>query len=344
MTAVDPPAERNTIIVQEPPVSPQRRLSASLQLILVFAALTPVILWLLLGGRAGQSKPVVASQPEASDGFKPTAEQWSGFRTAAVRAHAFPTLVVTDGKIAADDDLNTTVFSPYTGRVTRLFVKAGDRVKAGDALLAVQAAEFVQAANDLVAALATERSTRSQLQLASTTEKRQHDLYFSQGGALKDWQQSQADLAAARSGFSSAQVALGAARDRLRILGKSDRAIAAMETSPDPTRFSPETLVTAPISGTITQRQVGLGQNIATQGNGGSTPIFSIGSTSRDWLVANGYSVAGNINNTDPERYRQQRAERSGTGDRLRQRRCACLACRSRQDAADPQGGPGPLG
>jgi cobalt-zinc-cadmium efflux system membrane fusion protein len=112
-------------------------------------------------------------------------------------------------------------------------------------------------------------------------------LYLAQGGALKDWQQSQSDLANAEGNFSSAEVALGAVRNRLRILGKSDRDIAAMEKSSDPTRFSPEATVFAPISGTITQRQVGLGQNIVNQASGGSTALFTIGDISRVWLVAN---------------------------------------------------------
>ena len=287
MNTTEPLAEQETNPLRMPPAPPRRRLSRALQASLIALALVILGIWMTIGGRSGKPAAVVTPQVEASNSFKPSAEQWSGLKTAAVSAHPFPGLVVTDGEIAADDDLNTTVFSPYTGRVTRLFVKAGDKVKVGDPLLEMQATEFVQAANDLVAALATERSSRAQLKLAITTEKRQHDLYFSQGGALKDWQQSQVDLATAQSGFNSAEVGLGAARGRLRILGKSDLEVAKMETSAEPTRFSPAALITAPISGTITQRQVGVGQNIATQGNGGSTPIFSIGNTSRVWLVAN---------------------------------------------------------
>lgn len=64
-----------------------------------------------------------------------------------------------------------------------------------------------------------------------------------------------------------------------------------METAIDPLRFSPDATVSAPIGGTITQRQVGVGQNIATQAGNGTTPIFTIGDTSRVWLVANAREV-----------------------------------------------------
>jgi cobalt-zinc-cadmium efflux system membrane fusion protein len=251
-----------------------------------------LVAYLLLSGTGSKTQaPVPPQTASQSDRFKPTDAQWAGFKMAPVRKIAFSVSQITDGKIAIDDDLTVPVFSPYTGRVTKLFVKTGDIVKAGDPLMAIQATEFVQAANDLVAALSTDRTTKAQLALATTTEKRQHDLYLAQGGSLKDWQQSISDLTNARGAFSSAEVALGAVRNRLRILGKSDREEAAMETAIDPTRFSPEAIVSAPIAGAITQRQVGLGQNIATQANGGSTPIFTVGDTSRVWLVANAREV-----------------------------------------------------
>jgi cobalt-zinc-cadmium efflux system membrane fusion protein len=272
---------------------PGRRLPSALQVIFILGGAGLLAAWLLFSHLMGQKTeaPVAQEAASSSDSFKPTPTQWAGFKTAEARLTAFADTQTTDGKIALDDDLTTSVFSPYSGRVTKLFVRAGDQVKAGDPLLAMQASEFVQASNDLIAALATDRTAKAQLTLAGTTEKRQHDLFLAQGGSLKDWQQSQGDLANADGTFNSAEVALGAVRNRLRILGKSDRDIAAMEKSSDPTRFSPEAIVYAPISGTITQRQIGLGQNIVNVANGGSTPAFTIGNLNRVWLVANAREV-----------------------------------------------------
>ncbi len=288
----EPPGTEAELPHTAPVARPARRLPTPVQLGLVGAGVCVLVAYLLLSGTGSKTQaPVPPQTASQSDTFKPTDAQWAGFKMAPVRKIAFSVSQITDGKIAIDDDLTVPVFSPYTGRVTKLFVKTGDIVKAGDPLMAIQATEFVQAANDLVAALSTDRTTKAQLALATTTEKRQHDLYLAQGGSLKDWQQSISDLTNARGAFSSAEVALGAVRNRLRILGKSDREEAAMETAIDPTRFSPEAIVSAPIAGAITQRQVGLGQNIATQANGGSTPIFTVGDTSRVWLVANAREV-----------------------------------------------------
>ena len=110
-----------------------------------------------------------------------------------------------------------------------------------------------------------------------TRSLRQHELYLAKAGALKDWLQAQADATAARN-------ALDAARNRLRILGTSDAEIAAIEAGADRTGKAAETLVRAPIAGTVTQRQVGLGQYLTA---GAATPVYTIGDLSSVWLVAN---------------------------------------------------------
>jgi cobalt-zinc-cadmium efflux system membrane fusion protein len=223
-----------------------------------------------------------------SDGhFRPTTRQWDTLTISPVREWTFRAVQETEGKIANDDDLTTQVFSPFSGRVIKLFAKAGDYVKVGDPLLVVQAAELVQAVNDLVSAASSLTTARAQLNLAQSNEKRQHALYEAQGAALKDWQQSQVDLANAQGGQRSAEIALGAVRNRLRILGKSDPEIETIANTPDPSRFSPEAFVVAPIDGTVLQRQIGLGQYIVSQSSGGSSAVFSVGDLSKVWLLAN---------------------------------------------------------
>ena len=189
-----------------------------------------------------------------------------------MQVHVFQDASQTDGRIAIDDDLVTPVFSPYTGRVTRLIAHAGDTVRRGDPLFAVQATELAQAQNDLITAVSNLKTAKAQLNLAATNEKRQHELYLAQGAALKDWQQAQVDLANAQGGLNTAQIALAAVRSRMRILGKSDHDIDRIESTPDILQVNAETLVAAPIAGTIVQQQIGLGQNIVSASSGASSP------------------------------------------------------------------------
>jgi cobalt-zinc-cadmium efflux system membrane fusion protein len=228
------------------------------------------------------------SQVTADGGFKTTNAQWADLKIEPVKQVEFPQAEDTDGKIANDDDLTTPVFSPYTGRVVKLFARAGDTVHQGDPLFAVQAAEFVQGQSDLISAMATLRTARAQLDLTTANEKRQHELFLAHGAAQKDWQQSQVDLANAQGGLNSAQISLAAVRNRLRILGKSDAEIDAVEKATDVRSLDPIGVVSAPIDGIVIQRQVGLGQNIVSAANGGAAgPQFQIGNLSKVWMLAN---------------------------------------------------------
>jgi membrane fusion protein, heavy metal efflux system len=269
-----------------------RRLSRGAQLAILAAAVL-----LLAGLLAGQviwhaiprkaAREAATAQAARADVFRPTPQQWAGFRIQPVEEKSFQPAQDTDGKIAIDDDLVTPVYSPYSGRVVKLFVSAGDTVRLGDPLVAVYATEFVQAQNDLVSAVATLRTARAQSALAETNAKRQHELYLAQGAALKDWQQARVDLASAQGNLSSAQIAVAAVGNRLRILGRSDAEIAALESAPNVQKLDPVAVVPAPIGGTVIQRQVGLGQTIVSAASGATNPLFQIGDLSKVWLVAN---------------------------------------------------------
>jgi len=270
----------------------RRHLSPPIQLILVVAV--------VVAGGTGifalreteknavdQAKRTRSARSDAAPGtFRPTKEQWAGFKIEPVQLVSFRPEQVTEGSIAIDDDLTTPVFSPYSGRVIKLIAKLGDVVEAGAPLFAIQASEFVQAQNDLITALANLQTARSQLAQAQTNEKRAHELYLAQGGALKDWQQAQTDLTTAQNTVRSNDIALAAVRNRLRILGQGPKEIASLEAQPTQ-RLDPVAIVPAPIGGTITQRQIGLGQYINSTAGGASNPVYTIGNLSTVWLIAN---------------------------------------------------------
>jgi len=219
--------------------------------------------------------------PAHPDVFHPTASQWATLVVAPVESHAFRTQLVTDGRIAVDEDRSTPIFSPYSGLVKRLAAKPGDAIAPGQLLFTLEAADMVQAQNDFIVASAALETARSQLNLAQINEKRQHDLYDAKAVPLKEWQQSQADLVAAQNTRRSAEIALEAVRNRLRILQKSEDEIAAFEKTG---KINPETPIYAPIAGSIVQRKVGPGQYVSS---GASDPVFVVGDLSAVWLIAN---------------------------------------------------------
>ncbi|HZV09520.1 MAG TPA: hypothetical protein VFF94_07160, partial [Novosphingobium sp.] len=61
--------------------------------------------------------PPAAPAPAPADGsFAATDRQWQTLRFETLRSQTWQNGVVTDGKIAVDDDRTTQVLSPFTGR------------------------------------------------------------------------------------------------------------------------------------------------------------------------------------------------------------------------------------
>jgi cobalt-zinc-cadmium efflux system membrane fusion protein len=230
----------------------------------------------------GKADTDLSSQSRRERGvFHPTAAQWAGLTIRPVEARAFRSSVVTDGKIAVDEDHSTPIFSPYSGLIKRLAVKLGERIKRGQLVFALEATDMVQAQNDFITSLAALETARSQLNLAQIIEKRQHDLYDAKAVPLKDWQQAQNDLVAAQNNVRSAEIALEAVRNRLRILQKTEQEIVDFEKTG---KINPETPIYSPIDGTIVQRKVGPGQYVIS---GASDPVFVVGDLATVWLFAN---------------------------------------------------------
>jgi len=212
--------------------------------------------------------------------YTPTPAEWASLAIEPVREQVFRAETVTEGKVAVDEDRSTPVFSPYAGRVMKLLVRPGDNVKQGQALFVIEAADTVGAQNDFIAAMTGLNKARSALDLAQIQDRRAKDLFEGKAVPLKDYQQTQANLIQAQNDVRSAQTALEATRNKLRILGLTDEAISAFQ---EKGRIDPNTTIFSPITGTVVQRKVGPGQYV---NSGASDPVFVIGDLSTVWLTA----------------------------------------------------------
>ena len=240
-----------------------------LQIVLLIALGAAGVLFLGWGAsklHAAQPAPPPEAAVATDNSLHLTPSQLSGLTVNTVSRLGFRSEEMADGRIALNSDTATQVFSPYSGRVIRVIAGIGEHVKKGAALFSIDASEFAQTQSDLL-------NANTQLKLARIAEERRHAAFDSKGGSQQDWQQAQADLAAA-------QTSLDSVRNRLRIFGQSDEQIAALERAKTP---SPVTTVTAPIDGVVTDRQVGPGQYLQA---GNSTPVYTIGNLATVWLVA----------------------------------------------------------
>jgi membrane fusion protein, heavy metal efflux system len=263
-------------------------LSTRVQIVVVVALFVAVLIvafiwrnysWLV------QPEAQVTPSPLPSGFFAVTDLEWQGMAFAPVRASHFSAVEDTDGTIAAADENTTQVFSPYSGRVTAVYATTGDYVSAGQPLFAVAASEYAQGQNNLVAAETALDVARKTLALSERNRKRQLALLQSGGAAAKDVEQSAVDLATAQAGVKNAETALGLVRAQLQILGQSNGQIDRLAGAESST-VRTGGVVPAPISGYVTARAVGVGTNIGSATNGGSSPLFTISDLSTVYFVA----------------------------------------------------------
>lgn len=214
--------------------------------------------------------------------FQPTEAQRKNLRIEVAGVAHFRTKREAEGKIAINDYKTTPIFSPYSGRVTAVFADAGAQMAAGQPLFAIEASEFVQAQNDLMSAINARNKARAQRRLAEINEGRQSDLYAARAAAKRDLEQAQTDLVSVANDLKTAELGVEAVRKRLRILGKPEDEIAALENTGS--QINPVTSLLAPIAGTVISRKIALGQYLQSNG---TDPVFTIGDLSTVWLVAN---------------------------------------------------------
>ena len=80
-------------------------------------------------GEAGHGASEVSSQSrKGSQRYTPTPAEWASLTIEPVAERTFRAELVTEGKIAVNEDRSTPIFSPYAGRVTKLLVRPGDNV------------------------------------------------------------------------------------------------------------------------------------------------------------------------------------------------------------------------
>ena len=168
--------------------------------------------------------------------------QLASVKVEPVEAHEFPVEKEAIGNIDFDEDMAVQVFTPYQGRIIALYASVGDDVKKGQTLFTIDSPDLLQAESTLIAAAGV-------LELTTRNLTRLRELY-------KTLAVSQHDLEQATSDQQTAEGNLRAARDAVRIFGKSDSDIDAIVAA---RAADPTLVVPSPIDGRITQRNAAPG-------------------------------------------------------------------------------------
>lgn len=263
-----------------------RELPRRTQLLIVVAVSVVLALALGLAHWLGR-QPVPRPAPGLPAGqFQATPEERANIAVAPVQPRAFADEIAADGKLSINENRTTQIFPPFTGRVTQVFVVAGQAVRKGEPLASFAANEVIQAQSDLANARGAQGQAEAQLAQARANFERQAALYKADAAAQRDYEQARTDLAVAEQAATNARAAAAAAAGRVAVLNLSPE-LGKLGRAAGQGRFLHEAVLVSPIAGVVTQRQVGEGQFVNSVAGGASQPLLAVSDTSSLWLVAN---------------------------------------------------------
>src|ERR1700688_1133291 len=229
----------------------------------------------LADGQAGR-KERTSSIETAPSGLGKTADtrivdlsekQAATLKIGQVESRDFALLKTAVGTIDFNENLLVQVFSQYAGKILKANFNIGDDVKAGDVLFTIDSPDLLQAESTLLAAAGV-------LELQKRTLARATNLLKAGGSAQKDVDQSTSDQQTAEGNYK-------AARDAVRIFGKTD---AEVDQVVDMRKVDSTLRVPSPIAGRVVARNAAPG--LLTQP--GSTPSpYSVADLSTMWMLAN---------------------------------------------------------
>lgn len=245
----------------------------------VFGTVAAIIIatGLLESGRShGQATSANSPQKSGANTNTPPSEttldlspsQLSSIKIEQVGSYLFPVEKETVGSISFADDLSVQVYPSYQGKIIKTLVELGDRVQKGQSLYTIDSPDLIQAESTLIGAAAA-------LELTSKELVRARELYATDVGV------AQRELEQATSDEQTAEGALKAARDAVRVFGKSEAEIDQIISS---RRIDPALVVPSPISGQVTSFNGPPGLLVQP----GNPPApYTVSNVSIKWMLAN---------------------------------------------------------
>jgi len=217
-------------------------------------------------GSAGADQSGTGATPDDTS-VDLSEKQASALKIGPVTSRDFTVFKTAVGTIGFNEDLLVQVFSQYPGKILKANFNIGDDVKAGDILFTIDSPDLLQAESTVLAAAGV-------LELQKRTLARATNLLKAGGSAQKDVDQSTSDEQTAEGNYK-------AARNSVRIFGKTDEEIDQVVNM---RKVDSTLLVPSPISGRIVARSAAPG--FLTQPGNAPAP-YSVADISTMWMIAN---------------------------------------------------------
>lgn len=217
----------------------------------------------------GRTSSTMGSRQATGDAQNVTLSeaQLASVKISAVGYHIFPVEKTAVGSIDFNEDMEVQVFTPYQGRIIALFASLGSDVQKGQTLFTIDSPDLLSAESTLIAAAGV-------LELTSRNLTRLKELYETRAVSQRDLEQAVSDQ-------QTAEGALKAARDSVRLFGKTDAEIDRIVAN----RIADSILVVpSPINGRVVARNAAPGLFVQP----GTAPApFIVADINTMWMLAN---------------------------------------------------------
>jgi cobalt-zinc-cadmium efflux system membrane fusion protein len=215
-------------------------------------------------GSQGTSSNLPPSETPATVDLSPS--QLNSIKIAPVGTYLFPVEKEAVGSISLADDLSVDVFPNYQGKLLKALVELGDHVQNGEPLYTIDSPDLIQAESTLIGAAA-------QLELTTKELARAKALNGTNGVSEREVEQAVSDQ-------QTAEGALTAARDAVRVFGKSDAEIDRIIAS---RKIDPVLVVLSPITGQVTAFNAPSGLFVQP---GNAPAPYTVANVTVKWLLA----------------------------------------------------------
>jgi cobalt-zinc-cadmium efflux system membrane fusion protein len=242
-------------------------LSKSIAVVLIAFPLLAVGCGSAHGGQAADAPSSAAAPSKPAEAtVELSASQLATIKIEPVGTYMFPVENEAVGNIDFDEDLSVQVFPPYQGTIIDTLAEIGNDVKKDQPLYSIKSPDLIQAESNLIGAAATFELTNKEL-------VRARNLSGTNGVSVREFEQATSDE-------QTAEGALKAARDAVRVFGKTDNEIDQMISS---RKIDPALIVHSPISGRITARNAQPGFFVQP---GAATAPYSVADVTIKWMLA----------------------------------------------------------
>ena len=250
-------------------MAPMHRTSARGARVAAAAVVAMAGLWLGACSK-GPNKPAEGGASAQAASAAPTVElsakQLDLITIGQVGQQAFAQQQQAVGNIDFDEDRSVQVFSPYQGKIIAALVQLGDHVRKGQPLYTIESPDLMNASSALIAAQGVE-------DMSLKAVDRARKLHETNGVSDQTLEQ-------AVSAEMTADAALKAARDAVKVFGKSEAEIDQIIRL---RKVDPVLVVRSPMSGVVTARNAQPGLLVQP---GNAPAPYAVADTSTMWMVA----------------------------------------------------------